>query len=72
MAFVVLNEGYIPPQELERELQVFVRSKIARYKCPRWVRFMDDLPRTMSTKVQRFRLRELLGEKLVPVWEKWD
>jgi len=62
MAFVVLNEGYNPSQELERELQDFVRTKIAHYKCPRWVRFTDDLPRTASGKVQRYKLRELLRE----------
>lgn len=62
MAFVVLNEGYNPSQELERELQEFVRSKIAHYKYPRWIRFVDDLPRTASGKVQRYKLREMLRE----------
>ena len=62
MAFVVLNEGYSPSPELEQELQIFVRSKIAHYKCPRWIRFIDELPHTASGKVQRFKLRELLGE----------
>ncbi len=62
MAFVVLDEGYSPSQEVERELMDFVRSKIAHYKCPRWVRFVDDLPRTASGKVQRYKLRELLKE----------
>jgi acyl-coenzyme A synthetase/AMP-(fatty) acid ligase len=62
MAFVVLNETYAPSQELERKLQDFVRNKIARYKCPRWVRFSDELPRTASGKVQRYKLRELIKE----------
>ena len=62
MAFVVLNEGYSPSQELERELQEFVRSKIAHYKCPRWIRFVNDLPRTASGKLQRYKLREMLRE----------
>ena len=61
-AFVVLNEGYTPSQELERELQDSVRNKIAHYKCPRWVHFTDDLPRTASGKVQRYKLRELRPE----------
>jgi benzoate-CoA ligase len=62
MAFVVLNEGYSPSQELERKLQDFVRNKIAHYKCPRWIRFSDDLPRTASGKVKRYKLREILKE----------
>jgi benzoate-CoA ligase len=62
MAFVVLNEGYSASQELERELQEFVRSKIAHYKYPRWVRFTDELPRTATGKVQRYKLRQLVKE----------
>jgi benzoate-CoA ligase family protein len=62
MAFIVPNEGYSPSQELERELRDFVRTKIAHYKCPRWVRFTDDLPRTASGKVQRYKLRKLVKE----------
>ena len=58
MAYVVLNDKYRPSPELEGELQDFVRSKIAHYKYPRWIRFTDDLPRTASGKVQRFKLRE--------------
>ena len=62
MAFVVLNEWYSASQGLERELQEFVRSKIAHYKYPRWVRFTDELPRTATGKVQRYKLRELVKE----------
>jgi acyl-coenzyme A synthetase/AMP-(fatty) acid ligase len=62
MAYVVLNEGYTASQELEAELQKYVRDKIAHYKCPRWVRFTDDLPRTATGKVQRYKLRELIKE----------
>jgi len=61
-AFVVLNGGYSPSQGLEQEFQDFVRGMIAYYKCPRWIRFVDDLPRTASGKVQRYKLRELLRE----------
>ncbi len=62
MAYVVLNEGYTASRELEGELQKYVRDKIAHYKCPRWVRFTDDLPRTATGKVQRYKLRELIKE----------
>jgi benzoate-CoA ligase len=62
VAFVILHEGYTPSEELEGELRQFVRDRIAHYKCPRWVRFMNDLPCTASGKVQRFKLRALVKE----------
>jgi len=34
-----------------------VKSKLAPYKYPRWVEFVDDLPKTVTGKIQRFRLR---------------
>jgi benzoate-CoA ligase family protein len=60
VAFVVLNKVPNPSKELERELQDFLRNRIAHYKCPRWIRFLDDLPRTASGKVQRYKLRAQL------------
>jgi benzoate-CoA ligase len=62
MAFVVLNEGHEASQDLERELRDFVRDRIAHYKCPRWFRFTNELPRTATGKVQRYKLREMLKE----------
>ncbi|MGH7776124.1 MAG: benzoate-CoA ligase family protein [Candidatus Dormibacterales bacterium] len=59
IAYVVLAEGQVPSQELARELQDFVRARTAEYKRPRWVRFIDELPKTATGKTQRFRLREL-------------
>jgi benzoate-CoA ligase family protein len=63
LAFVVLRPGYKASPELERELQEFVRSKTAHYKYPRWVKFVEELPRTASGKVQRFKLRAALRNK---------
>jgi benzoate-CoA ligase family protein len=57
-AFVVLMDGYHESQKMEKELQEFVRNNIAHYKAPRWVRFVEELPRTATGKIQRFRLRE--------------
>ncbi|MDO9534538.1 MAG: benzoate-CoA ligase family protein [Bacillota bacterium] len=65
LAFVVLREGYEASSQLERELQDFVRSKTASYKYPRWVKFVEELPRTASGKVQRFKLRALLKDNKV-------
>jgi benzoate-CoA ligase family protein len=43
------------------ELQAYVRQRLQPYKYPRWVDFVDELPKTASGKVQRFRLREATG-----------
>jgi acyl-coenzyme A synthetase/AMP-(fatty) acid ligase len=52
--------GYEPSPQLERELQDYVRSKTAHYKYPRWVKFVNELPRTASGKIQRYKLRAAL------------
>ncbi|MCH8334954.1 MAG: 2-aminobenzoate-CoA ligase, partial [Proteobacteria bacterium] len=57
-AFVVLREGHDPTDALVRILQDFVKQAIAPYKYPRAIKFVDELPKTHTGKVQRFRLRE--------------
>lgn len=46
--------------ELEASLLATFKSTLSIYKCPRTIRFVDDLPRTPTGKTQRFRLREML------------
>jgi benzoate-CoA ligase len=58
IAFVVVREGVVPTAELAVDLQQFARSRLAEYKRPRWVEFVDALPTTATGKVQRFKLRE--------------
>ena len=41
------------------ELQALVKAHLQPHKYPRWVEFVDQLPKTASGKVQRFRLRAL-------------
>ena len=65
MAYVVLAAGHAPSPELGRELQDFVRSKIAEYKRPRWVEFVEALPKTATGKTQRFKLRESAASQTV-------
>jgi acyl-coenzyme A synthetase/AMP-(fatty) acid ligase len=43
--------------ELQTELQSYVKSRLAPYKYPRWVEFVEELPKTVTGKIQRFRLR---------------
>lgn len=56
-AFIVLQEGYEGSDELVKELQTFVKSRITPYKYPRIIEFVDSLPKTVTGKIQRFRLR---------------
>lgn len=57
-AFIILQAGHEASAELAKELQDFVKSKIAPFKYPRFVEFVTDLPKTATGKIQRFRLRE--------------
>jgi benzoate-CoA ligase family protein len=57
MAFVVLRDGVNGTAELAKDLQQFVRERLAEYKRPRWVEFLPELPKTATGKIQRFRLR---------------
>ena len=56
-AFITLKKGYEPSPELAKELQDFVKSKLAPFKVPRWVEFREELPKTATGKIQRFKLR---------------
>jgi benzoate-CoA ligase len=56
-AWVVLKEGHEPSKELEKEIQQWVLDRLAKYKYPRWVEFIKELPKSATGKIQRFRLR---------------
>jgi benzoate-CoA ligase family protein len=43
---------------LDEALRTHVRERIAHIKCPRWFEFVDELPKTSTGKIQRFRLRQ--------------
>ena len=55
--FVILDTGHAPSEALADELKAFCKRGLARYKYPRWLHFVDDLPKTATGKIQRFRLR---------------
>ncbi len=42
------------------ELQEFCRSSLARYKVPRYVKFVEAFPQTVTGKIQKFKIRELM------------
>ena len=57
-AYVVLRKGHRSSAKLTKDLQDFVKARIAPYKYPRAVEFTKKLPRTSTGKLQRYRLRE--------------
>jgi benzoate-CoA ligase len=56
-AFVVLKQRSLASAALAEELQAFVKNRIAPYKYPRWIDFVDELPKTATGKIQRYKLR---------------
>ena len=56
-ATIVLTKGYEPSPELVKELQNHVKKATAPYKYPRIVEFVDELPKTLSGKIQRVKIR---------------
>jgi fatty-acyl-CoA synthase len=56
-AFVQPAPGAVPGPELEQEIIAFVKSRIASYKAPRTVRFVDDLPRSEAGKLVKSELK---------------
>ncbi len=58
-AYVLLKNGTAGTADLARELQEFVVSRLPVFKRPRWVEFVNELPKTATGKLQRYKLREL-------------
>jgi long-chain acyl-CoA synthetase len=56
LAFVVLRSG---EQATEAEIAAFCESRLARFKCPKQVRFLDALPKSPIGKILRKELRTL-------------
>jgi benzoate-CoA ligase len=54
-AFVVCKPGQ---RAAESELQAFVKGRLAPHKYPRAIEFLEELPKTATGKIQRYRLRE--------------
>jgi benzoate-CoA ligase len=53
-AYVVLKPGR---QASVEDLQAYVKTRLAPYKYPRWIEFANELPKTATGKIQRFKLR---------------
>ena len=44
---------------MEEELKNYVKKQLAHYKFPRWIEFIEELPKTATGKIKRFELRKL-------------
>ena len=57
-AFVVLKARTADLGALSEELKEHVKQRVGVWKYPRWIEFVDGLPKTATGKIQRFRLRD--------------
>jgi acetyl-CoA synthetase len=55
-ASIVLTKGTVGSEELKKEIQQYVKEHTAPYKYPRVIVFKDELPKTISGKIQRNKL----------------
>jgi len=58
VAYVVAAAGLQPSTELGDAIRELLRAKLVHYKCPREICFVEELPKTVTGKIQRFLLRE--------------
>jgi fatty-acyl-CoA synthase len=60
-AWIKLKPG---AQATEEEIRAFCRGRITHFKIPRYVRFVDAYPMTVTGKVQKFVMREMMSQEL--------
>ena len=56
-AFVVLKHG-ADAEGIDKSIKALVQEDIGKWKYPRWVEVVEDLPKTATGKIQRFKLRD--------------
>lgn len=56
-AHIILNDPGDAGDALEEELLAHVKANLAPYKYPRWFNFVEELPKTATGKIQRYKLR---------------
>lgn len=57
-AFVTVRDGVTSDAELEADLRAFCETRLHRYEQPKELEFVDELPKTLTGKIQRYKLRE--------------
>lgn len=66
-AWIILKRDHQATAESIRE---FCRGQIAHYKVPRYVKFVDSFPMTITGKIQKYRMREIMREEMKLAEEK--
>jgi benzoate-CoA ligase len=61
-AFVVLKDGFTGSEKLVDELKKWALDRLAKFKYPRWVEIVSEVPKSATGKIQRYKLRQA-GEK---------
>lgn len=57
-AYLVLKSGEKLSPELSDDIRRHVASRLAAHKCPQWLEFLPELPKTATGKIQRYKLRQ--------------
>jgi benzoate-CoA ligase family protein len=57
-AYLVLKSGEQGSDAFREALRQHVASRLAPYKCPQWIEFVSELPKTATGKIQRYKLRQ--------------
>jgi len=60
-AWIQLEDG---ASLTEDEVREFCKGQITHFKIPRYVRFVDEYPMTVTGKIQKFRMTEMMTEEL--------
>ena len=61
-AYVVLKNKFDASDALAEELKKYVKSQALPHKYPRTIYFVEELPKTATGKIQRFKLREMAAQ----------
>jgi len=61
MAWIKLKEG---SSQTPEEIKEFCKGRIAHFKVPRYIKFVDSFPMTVSGKIQKYKMREISTEEL--------
>jgi fatty-acyl-CoA synthase len=61
MAWIQLRSGETASAD---EIRTYCQGRIAHYKIPRYIEFVDEFPMTVTGKLQKFRMREIAAQKL--------
>jgi fatty-acyl-CoA synthase len=65
-AWVILRDG---ETMITEELRAFCQGQIAHHKIPRYVKFVDEMPKTVTGKIQKFKMREQMIAELAALIE---